>query len=100
MGELTPDNTREPDPKADMLPKIALESKIDGGQRRVMVRMIKGTLQEALAKDLRPQAPAPTQANASTEEGVEAAVPTAEGAEVIVPTEESAEAATASKQQA
>lgn len=100
LGELTPDNTREPDPKADMLPKIALESKIDGGQRRVMVRMIKGTLQEALAKDLRPQAPAPTQAIASTEEGAEAAVPAAEGAEVIVPTEESAEAATASKQQA
>eukprot|EP00747_Dinoflagellata_sp_TGD_P207196 gnl/TRDRNA2_/TRDRNA2_80790_c0_seq2.p1 gnl/TRDRNA2_/TRDRNA2_80790_c0~~gnl/TRDRNA2_/TRDRNA2_80790_c0_seq2.p1 ORF type:complete len:581 (-),score=141.29 gnl/TRDRNA2_/TRDRNA2_80790_c0_seq2:132-1874(-) len=48
LGELDPDNKRVPDPKADKLPQGLLESKYDEGARKVTVRLIKGTLQEAL----------------------------------------------------
>jgi len=76
LGELGPDNAREPDPQADRLPKgaPALESKIDE-ERRVLVRMVRGTLQEALAKELKPAAPAAPAAEeaAAAEEKAEAA---------------------------
>mmetsp|Transcript_52400 Transcript_52400/g.113550 ORF Transcript_52400/g.113550 Transcript_52400/m.113550 type:complete len:516 (-) Transcript_52400:152-1699(-) len=51
LGDLDPDNSRTPDPRADSLPQGLVQTSI-GGDRRILFRAIKGTLKEALATDL------------------------------------------------
>lgn len=55
LGEVNPDNNREPDPKADQLPEGISETSMEGG-RKALLRATKGTLEDTLAKDhLSPQ---------------------------------------------
>lgn len=51
LGELDPDGKREHDPKAETLPKGLIQSSLADG-RKVSLMTIKGTLQEALEKEL------------------------------------------------
>lgn len=52
LGELNPDNTRVPDPKVDDLPKGTIRTPVNK-DRHVLVRAIKGSLQDALEKELK-----------------------------------------------
>jgi len=51
LGELTPENKREPDPKEDSLPLGVKRTAIK--DQKVILRVVKGTMQEALDKDLK-----------------------------------------------
>mmetsp|Transcript_29494 Transcript_29494/g.57828 ORF Transcript_29494/g.57828 Transcript_29494/m.57828 type:complete len:528 (-) Transcript_29494:151-1734(-) len=53
LGELDPDNKRVPDPKADGVPQGITRTKLDDG-RCISLQLIKGALQDALAKELKP----------------------------------------------
>jgi len=53
LGELNPDNKREPDPKGEGVPQGITRTKLDDG-RCISLQLIKGTLQDALAKELKP----------------------------------------------
>jgi len=54
LGELTPENEREPDPKADDLPLGCKSAPLpDDPDTRVTLRVIKGTLQDAVATELK-----------------------------------------------
>jgi len=71
LGELSPENKREPDPKADSLPLGSNRSKVTEDQE-VILRVVKGTLAEALEKEFK-QPPAGEEADKEekTEEGAE-----------------------------
>jgi hypothetical protein len=59
LGEYGPDNKLIPDPIGDKLPKAVLYHQVeDDPSRKVYVRVVKGSLQDALAKELKPAADA------------------------------------------
>lgn len=68
LGELTPDNKREPDPKGENVPQGCTMSRLDGG-RSISLRVVKGTLQEALDKEL---APVPAASSSSSSAAADA----------------------------
>jgi len=53
LGEIDPDNSKVPDPKADSLPEGIAETTAEDG-RQALLRVTKGTLEEALSKELLP----------------------------------------------
>jgi len=52
LGEIDPDNSRVPDPKADQLPEGILETEHEG--RQALLRATKGSLDDALKQELIP----------------------------------------------
>lgn len=53
LGDVGPDNKRELDPRDASLP-VGLKQSSLPGDRKIMFQVVKGTLQEALEKDLKP----------------------------------------------
>jgi len=51
LGEIDPDNSKVPDPKADSLPEGITETSGEDG-RRVLLRATKGTFEDAMTKEL------------------------------------------------
>lgn len=54
LGEYDPDKKRIPDPMADKMPKAVLRHRVAGdSSKNVYVRVVKGSMQDALAKELK-----------------------------------------------
>eukprot|EP00931_Biecheleriopsis_adriatica_P087713 TRINITY_DN62145_c0_g1_i1.p1 TRINITY_DN62145_c0_g1~~TRINITY_DN62145_c0_g1_i1.p1 ORF type:complete len:493 (-),score=122.39 TRINITY_DN62145_c0_g1_i1:26-1504(-) len=53
LGEIDPDNSRVPDPKASSLPEGISETNVDGG-RRALLRATKGSMEEAVKEEVLP----------------------------------------------
>lgn len=70
LGELTPENKREPDPKVDSIPWGCKQTALPDG-RQIRLRAVKGSLQEALEKDLKPPGEATSADPAAPAEGEE-----------------------------
>lgn len=81
LGEYDPQNKRIPDPMADKMPKALLKHRVaDDSERNVYVRIVKGSLQDALEKELKPAADA-------MEADKTSAPPTASSTETPTPAE-------------
>jgi len=72
LGELGPDNKRVPDPKGEGVPKGITRRKLDDG-RCISLQLVKGTLQDAIAKDLKPGGATTESAGAEAQPGEEEA---------------------------
>jgi len=69
LGELNPENKREPDPREASLPLGAKTSRLPSDEARQMtLRVVKGTLQDALEKELKLEPEAPSSDDEPTED--------------------------------
>jgi tetratricopeptide (TPR) repeat protein len=73
LGEKDPDNKFVPDPNVDSLPRGILEKRIqEDPLRRVLIRCVKGTMQDALEKELKSANMETSQASSGTAEAADA----------------------------
>lgn len=94
LGELDPDNKRVPDPKADALPEASQSraEHVSVDDRFVSMRVVKGTLQEALDKVFQKGATPPAEADpdAAAEDAPSGEAPAKPTQESEAPAEEPA----------